>query len=122
MAANVQSQLICDFFDDYSDPASWTSVYIYPGISPCSLDPASGTLEVASGQVEFTNVNDGNDTRIHKDLGFNLSNESWTANFEFTPTAIGAGGIPRVGHAIFALSTGTNCPFNDSTYHCEISD
>ncbi len=115
-------QLACDFFDDYSDPAPWTNVYIYPGIAPCSLDPQTGTLEVAGGEVVFTNVNDGNDTRIHRDLGLTLSDEAWTANFDFKSTDIGEGATPRVGHVIFALSAGTNCPFNDSTYHCDISD
>ncbi len=116
------SQLACDFFDDYSDPAPWTNVYIYPGIAPCSLDPQTGTLEVTGGEVVFTNVNDGNDTRIHRDLGFTLSDDAWTANFDFKSTDIGEGLTPRVGHVIFALSAGTNCPFNDSTYHCDISD
>lgn len=115
-------QLACDFFDDYSDPAPWTNVYIYPGIAPCSLDPQTGTLEVTGGEVVFTNVNDGNDTRVHRDLGLTLSDDAWTANFDFKSTDIGEGGTPRVGHVIFALSAGTNCPFNDSTYHCDISD
>jgi len=116
------SQITCDFFDDYSDPTDWTNVYIYPGIAPCSLDPQSGTLEVTGGQVVFTDVNDGNDTRIHRDLGITLSNDAWTANFDFKATDIGEGVTPIVGHVIFALSAGTNCPFNDSTYHCDISD
>ncbi len=116
------SQLACDFFDDYADPAPWTNVYIYPGVAPCSLDPQTGTLEVTGGEVVFTDVNDGNDTRLHRDLGLTLSDEAWTANFDFKSTDIGEGLTPRVGHVIFALSAGTNCPFNDSIYHCEISD
>lgn len=116
------SQVACDFYDDYSDPIPWSNVYIYPGIAPCSLDPQSGTLEVSGGETVFTNVNDGNDTRIHRDLGFTLDDNAWTANFDFKSTDIGEGATPRVGHVIFALTAGTNCPFNDSTYHCEISD
>lgn len=111
----------CDFFDDYSVPAAWTNVYIYPGIAPCSLQPQTGTLNVSGGTVNFTDVNDGNDTRVWRDLGFSLNDNAWTANFEFTPTSIGTD-EPRVGHVIFALSDGNNCPFNDSIYHCDISD
>ena len=85
-SSNLSAQILCDFFDDYSDPAPWTNVYIYPGIAPCSLDPQTGTLEVTGGEVVFTNVNDGNDTRIHRDLGFTLSDDAWTANFDFKST------------------------------------
>lgn len=113
---------ICDFSDDYSDPAPWTFEYVYPGAGGCGDDPQTGTLSVTGGVVNYDNVNDANDTRIWRDIGAPVSDESWTAEFEFTPTAIGMAGVPRVGHVIWALTSGTNAPFNDTFEHCIAND
>lgn len=113
---------VCDFSDDYSDPAPWNFEYVYPGAGGCGDDPQTGTLTVAGGIVNYDNINDANDTRIWRDIGTPVSDETWTATFEFTPTAIGMAGIPRVGHVIWALTSGTNCPFNDSWEHCIAND
>ncbi|MEZ5014647.1 MAG: gliding motility-associated C-terminal domain-containing protein [Chitinophagales bacterium] len=113
---------VCDFYDDYSDPAPWNSVYIFPGVAPCSEVAQSGTLSVTGGLVYFNTVNDGSDTRIWRDLGFSLNDDDWTANFDFTPDSIGPDGTAATGHVIFALTAGDNCPWNDSIYHCELSD
>lgn len=113
---------VCDFFEDYSDDADWTFVYGYPGAGGCGDEPQTGTLQITGGVMDFYDVCDANDTRMYRDLGFTVSDEAWTANFEFTPTAIGVDGVPRVGHVIFSLSAGYNCPFNDSWEHCIAND
>lgn len=113
---------VCDFFEDYSDDTDWTFVYGYPGAGGCGDEPQTGTLQIAGGVMDFVDVCDANDTRMYRDLGFTVSDEAWTANFEFTPTAIGVDGVPRVGHVIFSLSAGNNCPFNDSWEHCIAND
>ena len=113
---------ICDFYEDYSDPTPWNFVYVYPGAGGCGDNPQPGTLAVTGGQVNYTDVNDANDTRIWRDIGTPVSDESWTATFDFTPIAIGMDGVPRVGHVIWSLSSGTNCPFNDTWEHCIAND
>ena len=113
---------ICDFSDDYSDPAPWTFEYVYPGAGGCGDDPQTGTLSVTGGVVYYDSINDANDTRIWRDIGAPVSDESWTAEFEFTPIAIGMAGVPRVGHVIWALTSGTNAPFNDTFEHCIPND
>lgn len=101
----------CSIFFDYSSDANWTQV---------------GTLvEVVNGHVEYINGAPGGSVgssavgtqrRVHHPLGttFNGS-DVWTASFDFNPISVGthSNGEPHVGHILFALTAGTQEPFND---------
>lgn len=117
----VFGQATCDFFDDYSDSALWTFYYKDTPIDICEDVSQSGTLEILGGEIVYDDVNDGNDTRFFRDLGFTLDNENWKANFEFTPEEIGTPGDAKVGHIIFAFTSDTNSPFNDSATQCIVN-
>ena len=117
------TQIVCDFSDDYSDVAPWTYFYnVSPLVGACITADQDGTLSIAGGIVDFDTLIDANDTRYYRDLGFTLSDESWIANFEFTPTDLGtSGGVDRAAAIIFALSAGIESPFNEAYDNCDIS-
>lgn len=93
----------CDFFDDYSTNTGWTQV---------------GTeVEVSGGKLQFINgAKDGNgQKRVYKNLGTTLTaNDVWYAEFDFYVDSVGRHlGQPWVGHIPFALTAGTQDPYNN---------
>ncbi len=108
--ASFTLQAQCDFYDDYSSQSGWTQI---------------GTdVQVSNGKVEFLNGAKGGEgslgegqKRVYKNTGLTFnSNDSWVAQFEFTPTSVGTTmGQPWTGHTLFALTAGTQEPFNNCT-------
>ena len=99
----IHSALIaqCSFSEDYSTNAGWTQV---------------GTnVEISNGSLNYLNgAADSEQRRVHRSLGFTLdSNHRWIAEFEFYPTQVGNWGGPSAGHTLFALTAGTQEPFNN---------
>lgn len=86
-----------NFTDNYSSDASWTF------IKPVNF------LAIENGKVTYKNDAPGNEYyRMYKTLPAPVSNESFLAEFKFTPTAVAGSMGP--GHAIFSLTAGIDDP------------
>ena len=55
---------------DFSSDSGWTQV--------------GSTVAISTGALRASTVNTGSDDRIHKALGYTLSNSKWTCQFEVT--------------------------------------
>ncbi len=93
----------CLFEGDYGNTAAWSTV---------------GTgVTIANGQVEFDNATGSQQRRVYQTLSSSFdSSDTWTVEFEFTPTAFGGStNSPLTGASLFALTAGTKAPFSDCT-------
>ena len=92
----------CDFSENYTAPVGWTQV--------------GSLVSIAGGVVQYQNgAADGEQRRVHKNLGFTLnSSDLWQADLDVTPQTIG-GSAPSTGHAVLALTSGTDEPHSACT-------
>ncbi len=69
------------FSDNFSSD-TWT------GCKNSACDSGSPTtIDISSGALRATTVNTNSDDRLHKALGFTLSNSKWLCQFEVTPSS-----------------------------------
>ena len=97
----------CDFNEDYSNTNGWTQI--------------GSEVEIINGQLNFINgaagsfgsVN-GTQRRVYKNIGTTLdSNDTWIAEFEFTPTSVGTNQGHFTAHILLALTAGVQEPFSN---------
>jgi hypothetical protein len=105
LSNSIYSQ--CDFDEDYSNTNGWTQI--------------GSQVEIINGQLNFINgaagsfgaVN-GTQRRVYKDIGTTLdSNDTWSAEFEFTPTSVGTNQGHFTAHILLAITAGVQEPFSN---------
>lgn len=86
------------FTDNYTNDSEWTSI-----------DNGGITVDVASfpDVVQWFGEHNGATDRVARNLGFNLSDTSWTADFDFNITDT----VQFPAIVLFSLSDGTGDPF-----------
>ncbi|WP_343747491.1 T9SS type A sorting domain-containing protein [Fluviicola sp.] len=86
------NSLTCDYSNDFSSSANWTTV---------------GTgVTISGGTFNYNTCPDAASIRMHTNHGVSLSN-SWRLDFDFRYTAVGTGGP---GHHLASLTAGTLDP------------
>lgn len=93
----------CGYTDNFSNKNGWTQI--------------GKDVEISGGKVNFINYsrNGSGQKRIYKKLCKTLnSNDAWSTEIEFKPTAwLTKSGRPHTGAYLFALTAGNQEPFNN---------
>ena len=80
----------------------------YRSIQNWTHEGANNTITIQNDKLNFVQTHSStDDERLHRPLGFALSDTEWTMEFEFTPTA---GAQTGVAHLIASLTENTNDP------------
>ncbi|HEU4717268.1 MAG TPA: hypothetical protein VFU15_05530, partial [Bacteroidia bacterium] len=92
----------CDVWSDYTSSTGWTQI--------------NSGVSITGGNVLYNNVADGGhiQRRVYESLGGDITGaNTWKADFDFYPTAVGTGGP---GHTLCGITAGTQDPFCDDSY------